>query len=227
MCGQVPSPCLVRTRSGQPGWRRPPEECSNATSKSRGKKRRQRGLESESFNKKSGWRRSSYKKTSKTSQPGKFSRWRKATWPTRSKKRLQGTTSLARPPSLDMGTRVQSASLISTESRGNVRLSRSSKPRGGDITGQEDLAHYVRSFYERLYTSEASTLGTSEAREVCWDNTLARVSIVANEELTKELTLKEIKEAIMAMPKDKAPRCNGIPTEFFQEMTEEISPTML
>jgi len=31
----------------------------------------------------------------------------------------------------------------------------------------------------------------------------------------------------MAMPKDKAPGCDGISTEFFQEMMEEISPTLL
>jgi exonuclease III len=88
------------------------------------------------------------------------------------------------------------------------------KTKGGDITGQEDLAHYVRSFYTSLYTSEASAPGTSEAREVCWDSTSARVS-VANDELTKKLTLKEIKEAIAAMPKDKASGCDGIPMEFF------------
>ncbi len=93
--------------------------------------------------------------------------------------------------------------------------------------GQEDLAHYVRSYYARLYTSEANAPGTSEAREVCWDSTLARVSNVANDELTKELTLKEIKEAITAMPKDKASGCDGILTKFFQEMIEEISPTLL
>ncbi len=29
------------------------------------------------------------------------------------------------------------------------------------------------------------------------------------------------------MPKGKAPRCNGIPTEFFQEFVDEISPTLL
>jgi hypothetical protein len=50
---------------------------------------------------------------------------------------------------------------------------------------------------------------------------------VTNNELTKELTLKEIKEAIAAMPKDKAPGSDGIPTEFFQELVEEISPTLL
>ncbi len=41
------------------------------------------------------------------------------------------------------------------------------KTEGGDITGQEDPAHYVRSFYTCLYTSEANAPGTSEAREVC------------------------------------------------------------
>jgi hypothetical protein len=38
---------------------------------------------------------------------------------------------------------------------------------------------------------------------------------MANDELTKELTLKEIKEAIAAMLKDKASGCDGIPMEFF------------
>jgi hypothetical protein len=100
------------------------------------------------------------------------------------------------------------------------------KTEWGDITGQEDLAHYVRSFYTRLYTSEASVSGTAEAREVCWDSTPTRISNETNVELTKELTLKEIKEAIAVMPKDKAPGGDGIPTEFFQEMIEEVSPIL-
>jgi hypothetical protein len=37
----------------------------------------------------------------------------------------------------------------------------------GEIKGQEDLAHYVQSFYVRFYTSKASAPGTSEAREAC------------------------------------------------------------
>ncbi len=97
----------------------------------------------------------------------------------------------------------------------------------GEIKGQEDLTHYVRSFYSHLYTSEASAPGTSEAREVCWDSTSTRVSNETNKELTKELTLKEIRDAISAMPKGKTPRSNGIPTEFFQEFIDEISPTLL
>ncbi len=46
-------------------------------------------------------------------------------------------------------------------------------------------------------------------------------------ELTKEFTLKEVQDAILAMPKDKAPGCDGIPTKFFQEFINEISPTLL
>jgi hypothetical protein len=33
----------------------------------------------------------------------------------------------------------------------------------GEIKGQEDLAHYVRSFYTHLYTLEANVPGTLEA----------------------------------------------------------------
>jgi hypothetical protein len=36
-----------------------------------------------------------------------------------------------------------------------------------------------------------------------------------NIELIRELTLKEVQDAITAMPKDKAPGSDGIPTEFF------------
>ncbi len=97
----------------------------------------------------------------------------------------------------------------------------------GEVTGQEDLAHYVRSFYTHLYTSEANAPGTHEAREVCWANTPTRVSNETNKDLTQELTLKEIQEAILAMPKDKAPGCDDIPTEFFQEFMSEVSPTLL
>jgi hypothetical protein len=78
-----------------------------------------------------------------------------------------------------------------------------------------------------LYTSEANAPGTHEAQEVCWASTPTRVSNETNKELTQELTLKEIQEAIMAMPKDKAPRCDSISTEFFQEFMSEVSPTLL
>jgi hypothetical protein len=44
-----------------------------------------------------------------------------------------------------------------------------------------------------------------------------------NGELIRDLTLKEILDT---MPRGKAPRGNGIPTEFFQEFAEDIAPTL-
>jgi hypothetical protein len=48
-----------------------------------------------------------------------------------------------------------------------------------------------------------------------------------NIELIRKLTLKEIQDTITTMPKDKASRSDGIPTEFFHEFTKEIAPTLL
>jgi hypothetical protein len=45
--------------------------------------------------------------------------------------------------------------------------------------------------------------------------------------LTKDLTLKEVQDAILVMPKGKAPGWDGIPTEFYQEFVSKISPTLL
>ncbi len=85
----------------------------------------------------------------------------------------------------------------------------------------------MRSFYTHLYASEAHALGTTEAREECWASTPTRVSIEMNIELIRKLTLKEIQDTITTMPKDKASRSDGIPTEFFHEFTKEIAPTLL
>jgi hypothetical protein len=48
-----------------------------------------------------------------------------------------------------------------------------------------------------------------------------------NTTMTKDLTLQEIVKAIITLPKGKALRHNGIPTEFFQKYVDEIVPTLL
>jgi hypothetical protein len=48
-----------------------------------------------------------------------------------------------------------------------------------------------------------------------------------NERLVKDLSLKDITEAIRALPKGKAPGHDDIPIEFFQEFKAEIAPTLL
>ncbi len=40
----------------------------------------------------------------------------------------------------------------------------------GAVLGQQDLSHYVTSFYTRLYTSEADSSNTVAAQELCWQS---------------------------------------------------------
>jgi hypothetical protein len=48
-----------------------------------------------------------------------------------------------------------------------------------------------------------------------------------NNDLTKDLSLKDILDAISSLPKGKVLGCDGIPTKFFQECAREIAPTLI
>ncbi len=94
------------------------------------------------------------------------------------------------------------------------------------VSGQHDLAHYVTSFYTRLYTSDADSPDTSAAQELCWQSVPNRVSVDANEDLISSLSVEEVAKAIRALPKGKAPGHDGIPMEFFHECEKEVAPDL-
>ncbi len=48
-----------------------------------------------------------------------------------------------------------------------------------------------------------------------------------NAEMTQDLTLEEVVEAITSLPKGKAPGHNSLSTKFFQKNVEEIAPMLL
>jgi hypothetical protein len=73
----------------------------------------------------------------------------------------------------------------------------------GTIRGQSNLAFYVFDFYAKLYTSDAMTLGTREAQEECWKSVSVKVSPEMNKRLIQDLSLKDITEAIRALPKEE------------------------
>jgi hypothetical protein len=85
----------------------------------------------------------------------------------------------------------------------------------GTISSQADLSQYITDFYVRLYSSNIDEPDIVEAQEQCWASVPTRVTKETNALLTKSLTLKEILDAIHALPKGKAPRHDGIPMEFF------------
>jgi hypothetical protein len=99
--------------------------------------------------------------------------------------------------------------------------------KSGTITGHADLSHFIIDFYAHLYSSDAHVSGTIDAQEECWTSVPARVTEAMNVDMIRDLTLKEIVDAISSLPKGKAPGHDNIPIEFFQEYTEEVAPTLL
>jgi hypothetical protein len=97
----------------------------------------------------------------------------------------------------------------------------------GSITAQKDLSQFITNFYTNLYTSDVHIPDTMEAQAECWASVPRKVSSNTNENLTKDLTIKDILEAIRAFPKGKALGHDGIPMEFFHELAEEVSPSLL
>ncbi len=85
------------------------------------------------------------------------------------------------------------------------------------IMGQHDLTHYITNCYTHLYTSDALAPGTAEAQEQCWQSVLTKVSKDTNSNMIRNLTLKEIHNAIRALPKGKVLGHDGVPMEFFHE----------
>jgi hypothetical protein len=54
-----------------------------------------------------------------------------------------------------------------------------------------------------------------------------KVTHDTNASLTRDLTLRDILDAIKALPKGKAPGHDGVPMEFFHEYAEEVASTLL
>jgi hypothetical protein len=97
----------------------------------------------------------------------------------------------------------------------------------GIVSGQSDLALYVTSFYANLYSSDALAQGTAEAQTVYWKSVPAKVTQAMNERLTRDLSLKDVTDAIKAFPKGNGPGHDRVPMEFFQEFEKEVMPMLL
>jgi hypothetical protein len=97
----------------------------------------------------------------------------------------------------------------------------------GTVSGQQDLTHYITSFYARLYTLDAGSLSTAAAQDMCWQSVPGMVTSDANDSLVSNLSLEEVGRAIRVLPKGKAPGHDGIPMEFFHECVQEIARDLL
>ncbi len=66
----------------------------------------------------------------------------------------------------------------------------------GTVKGQNNLVQFITDYYTRLYSSDALALGTAEAQTPCWTSVSIKVTNNTNVILTRNLTLREIHDAI-------------------------------
>jgi len=71
----------------------------------------------------------------------------------------------------------------------------------GTITAQKDLSQYITDFYARLYSSDVHSPSTVEAQAECWSSIPIKVTHDTNVSLIRDLTIRDIIEAIKALPK--------------------------
>ena len=85
---------------------------------------------------------------------------------------------------------------------------------GVKIEGQNNLKNYIMQFYKELF-------GPSKDNHFAFDESriddIPQVSQSENKFLTASFTEKEIRDAIFAMQRNKAPGHDGFPTEFYQQ----------
>ena len=93
---------------------------------------------------------------------------------------------------------------------------------GRPLTTQAELEEHILNFYRQLYTADEQVELNNAVREECFAYVKETVTEEQNAELLKPITTEEVKEAMKQLPPGKAPGTDAIPSEFYQEMWEEI-----
>jgi len=96
----------------------------------------------------------------------------------------------------------------------------------GTITAQKDLSQYITNYYACFYSSDAHSLDMAEAQAKCWSSVPIKVTHDTNVSLIRNLTIRDIIDAIKALPKGKAPGHDKIRMEFYHEYAGEVAPTL-
>ena len=93
------------------------------------------------------------------------------------------------------------------------------------MTNLKEIQSVVRTYYEQLY---ANKLGNLEEMDAFLETyKLSRLKQEEVENLNRSITSKEIEAVIKNIPKNKSPRPDDFPGEFYQTFKEEILPILL
>ena len=98
--------------------------------------------------------------------------------------------------------------------------------RGQTVTDQQGINKCVEDFYRDLYSSNNST-SNDEIKEFLEKCDLPKLDHDAAAELDAEITLDEVKAAIVQFPNNKAPGPDGFGAEFYKAYSSLLAPLIL
>ena len=90
------------------------------------------------------------------------------------------------------------------------------------ISNQAELEEHILNFYRQLYIADEQVETNDAAREDCFRFIKQTVTDKHNVALLMPLTQLEVAEAMKQLPAGKAPGVDAIPSEFYQELWEDI-----
>lgn len=82
----------------------------------------------------------------------------------------------------------------------------------GIITKENEILKEEKTFYETLYTKEASNINDTSDSSLLQNLTIPKVSHTQNEQIEQDITLDEIAFALKQLPNNKSPGSHGLPT---------------
>ncbi|XP_072087375.1 uncharacterized protein [Arachis hypogaea] len=110
----------------------------------------------------------------------------------------------------DRNTAFFQASTIQRRDRNRIDRLRNNE--GNWVHKQEDIMRLIEEHYSELFTSKRST-----SQPDCFKSIPKRVTEMMNNDLLKEVTEEEIKQAIFSMDGSRAPGPDGLSGQFYQK----------
>ena len=92
----------------------------------------------------------------------------------------------------------------------------------GLITKENEILKEENTFYETLYTKEASNINDTSDSSLLQNLTIPKVSDTLNEQTEQDITIDEIAFASKQLPNNKSPDSDGLPTEFYKLFWKNI-----
>jgi len=90
--------------------------------------------------------------------------------------------------------------------------------------GDKEIAEVATNYFAELFTA---TPTSEETYEAVFQGFQSKITDEMNEDLTKGVTIEEIREAVLSIGPTKAPGPDGFTGDFYQQFWNDINPAIV